>query len=141
VIATRFHVQWNTLFTGSKQKLIVMLYLSYLFLSNKDSVRALVAGLFKSQQRAKQEPNRLAGLSIENAHVLWDSGDASPIKESQQKTVEDCQEARSAAFAHLTVIFAQGHISTEVASDFQWPSGHVPGPAGELPRPAWARGS
>ncbi len=39
MVVTRFHAQWNALFPGSKQELIVMLYLSYLFLSNKDSVR------------------------------------------------------------------------------------------------------
>jgi len=38
VVVTRFRVQWKTWFTCSKQKLIVMLFLSYLFLSNKDSV-------------------------------------------------------------------------------------------------------
>jgi len=38
VLVTRFHVQWNGLFTGSKQKLIVILYLAYLLLSIKDSV-------------------------------------------------------------------------------------------------------
>ena len=39
MVVTHFHVQWNTLFTGPKQKLIVFLYLSYLLLPNKDSAR------------------------------------------------------------------------------------------------------
>jgi hypothetical protein len=40
VAVTRFHAPWSALFTSSKQKLIVILYQSYLLLSNKDSVRA-----------------------------------------------------------------------------------------------------
>jgi hypothetical protein len=58
VVVTRFHVQWNALFTGSKQELIVMLILSYLFLSNKDSVRMETIGL-KSVHRAKFRSIRL----------------------------------------------------------------------------------
>jgi hypothetical protein len=34
VVVTRFHAEWNALFTNSKQELIVMLYLSYLLLSS-----------------------------------------------------------------------------------------------------------
>ncbi len=52
MIVTRFHAQWNALFTSSKQKLIVILYQSYLLLSSKDSVQAEMsqAEIYKSGQ-------------------------------------------------------------------------------------------
>ncbi len=66
MVETRFHVQWNSLFTGSKQKLIVMLYLSYLFLSNKDSVRAE-----KSQAEIYKSGQIFRSIRLDKRNFLW----------------------------------------------------------------------
>ena len=82
MVVTRFHAQWNVLFTGSKQKLIVMLYLSYLLLPNKDSVRQSFG--VKEIGRPRGSPwqsNRLPGnlsqplifrlISLDKRNFLW----------------------------------------------------------------------
>ncbi len=48
----------------------------------------------------------MQGLSIKDAHLLRDIGDAQAIEHGQQKTVEHGENARSVSLAHLTVIFA-----------------------------------
>jgi hypothetical protein len=66
VVVTRFHAHWNALFTSSKQKLIVILYQSYLLLSNKDSVRAEKsrADIYKSGQIFRS-------IRLDKRNFLW----------------------------------------------------------------------
>src|SRR5258708_40328177 len=80
-------------------------------------------GLFKSQERAKQEAKSLEGLSIKEAHLLGNIGHPQEIEQSQQKTVEHGQDPGSVALAHLTVIFAQRHIASPVEPVFNGPVG------------------
>src|SRR5438270_11875371 len=75
-------------------------------------------GLFKSQERAKQEAKGLEGLSIKKAHLLGNMGDPEEIEQSQQKTVEHREDAGSVSLAHLTVIFAQRHVAPPVEPIF-----------------------
>src|SRR5260221_9583672 len=80
-----------------------------------------MAGLFKSQERAKQEAKGLEGLSIKKAHLLGNIGDPEEIEQSQQKTVEHREDAGSVSLAHLTVIFAQRHVAPPVEPIFYGP--------------------
>jgi hypothetical protein len=79
------------------------------------------AGLFKSQERAKQEANSLQGMSVEDAHLPGNIGNPQEIEQGQQKTVEHGEYAGSVALAHLTVIFAQRHIASPMQAVFNRP--------------------
>src|SRR5437764_908464 len=80
--------------------------------------RIMASGLFKSQERPKQEANRLPGLGIKDTHLLRDIGHPQEIQHGQQKTVEHSQNTGSVALADLTVIFTQRHIAAPMQAVF-----------------------
>jgi hypothetical protein len=58
-------------------------------------------------------------MSIKDAHLLGNIGDAPEIEQSQQKTVQDRQHTGSLAFADLTMIFAQRHVASPMQTIFK----------------------
>ncbi|HEY1349350.1 MAG TPA: hypothetical protein VGF67_06990 [Ktedonobacteraceae bacterium] len=71
-------------------------------------------GLFHAFQRKHEKAECLERLGSKKAHVAGHIPHVKPIKNREQETVENGQGSRSLAFADLTSILTQGHISSRV---------------------------
>jgi len=70
--------------------------------------------LLDETRAREQKSERLLRVSIKVAHLARDIADASPIHQTQDRTIELSQQARDRASARLTRIFASGAITALV---------------------------
>src|SRR5947209_20633069 len=71
--------------------------------------------------KVRSEPSKrrtASSVSIFDAHLFGHNGAPAEIEQAQQKTIEHHQDAGSDCLAHLTMIFAQGHIPAPMQAVF-----------------------